>query len=97
MASLDEIDQAVKCAKKYGSKKIIILYCVSSYPSIFSDFNFKNISILKKRYKCTVGFSDHSTDFDVVTAAVLSGAVVIETYCFRKSKKRHGHRIFYKR
>ena len=56
MASLKEIDAAVKCAKKFGAKKIILLYCVSKYPSEYKDFNFKNISILKKRYKCTIGF-----------------------------------------
>ena len=45
MASLKEVETAVKCAKKFGTKKIIILYCVSNYPSKIKDFNFKNIHI----------------------------------------------------
>lgn len=88
MASLKEIDLAIKYAKKYGAKKIIILYCVSNYPSKYTDFNFKNISILKKRYNCTIGFSDHSTDFDVATAAILSGAQVIEKHVALKNQKK---------
>jgi sialic acid synthase SpsE len=97
MSNLKEIDLAYRTAKKYGAKEIILLYCVSNYPSEISDFNFNNIRILKERYNCKVGFSDHSTDNKVVAAAIASGAEVIEkhialegqkTYSFRRSKKR---------
>ena len=43
MANLNEIDLAYKTAKKQGAKEIILLYCVSNYPSKISDFNFNNI------------------------------------------------------
>ena len=33
MANLNEIDFAYKIAKKNGAKEIILLYCVSNYPS----------------------------------------------------------------
>ena len=32
----------------------------SNYPSEDKDFNLNNIKILKNRYKCRIGFSDHS-------------------------------------
>jgi pseudaminic acid synthase len=80
MASLKEIDFTYKIAKKNGAKEIILLYCVSNYPSKISDFNFNNIRILKERYNCKVGFSDHSTDTKVVAAAVAAGAEVIEKH-----------------
>ena len=80
MANLREIDLAYKVAKNNGAKEIILLYCVSNYPSRISDFNFNNIWILKERYKCKVGFSDHSTDNKVVAAAVAAGAEVIEKH-----------------
>ena len=48
MAKLKNIDLAVNCAKKNGCNQIIILYCVSNYPSKIQDFNFKNIEIIKK-------------------------------------------------
>jgi pseudaminic acid synthase len=80
MANLKEIDLAYKTAKQNGAKEIILLYCVSNYPSKISDFNFNNIKILKERYNCKIGFSDHSTDNRVVAAAIAAGAEIIEKH-----------------
>jgi len=88
MANLKEIDLAYKTAKKNGAKEIILLYCVSNYPSKISDFNFNNIKILKKRYKCKIGFSDHSTDNKVVAAAIVAGAEVIEKHIALDGQKK---------
>ena len=88
MANLKEIDLAYKTAKKSGAKEIILLYCVSNYPSKISDFNFNNIRILKERYKCKVGFSDHSTDNKIVAAAIAAGAEVIEKHIALEDQKK---------
>jgi len=88
MANLKEIDTAYKTAKKNGAKEIILLYCVSNYPSKISDFNFNNIRILKKRYNCKVGFSDHSTDNKVVAAAIAAGAEIIEKHIALEGQKK---------
>jgi len=88
MANLKEIDLAYKTAKKNGAKEIILLYCVSNYPSKISDFNFSNIRILKERYNCKVGFSDHSIDNKVVAAAIAAGAEVIEKHIALEGQKK---------
>jgi pseudaminic acid synthase len=88
MANLKEIDIAYKAAKENGAQKIILLYCVSNYPSKISDFNFNNIRILKERYKCKVGFSDHSTDNKVVAAAIAAGAEVVEKHVALEGQKK---------
>ena len=88
MASLKEIDLAYKTAKKNGAKEIILLYCVSNYPSKISDFNFNNINILKEKYNCKIGFSDHSTNIKVVAAAVAAGAEVIEKHIALEGQKK---------
>ena len=88
MANLKEIDLAYKTAKKNGAKEIILLYCVSNYPSKISDFNFNNIMILKKRYNCKVGFSDHSTDNKVLATAIAAGAEVIEKHIALEGQKK---------
>jgi pseudaminic acid synthase len=88
MANLKEIDLAYKTAKKNGAKEIILLYCVSNYPSKISDFNFNNIKILKERYNCKVGFSDHSTDNKIVAAAIAAGAEVIEKHIALEGQKK---------
>ena len=87
MANLKEIDLAYKIAKKNGANEIILLYCVSNYPSKISDFNFNNIGILKQRYKCKIGFSDHSTDNKVVAAAIAAGAEIIEKHIALEGQK----------
>ena len=88
MANLKEIDQAYITAKKNKAGEIILLYCVSNYPSRISDFNFNNIRILKERYNCKVGFSDHSIDNKVVAAAIAGGAEVIEKHIALESQKK---------
>lgn len=80
MATLKEIDLTYYTAKKNGAKSVALLYCVSNYPSKISDFNLNNIKILKERYKCKVGFSDHSNDYKIVSAAVAAGAEIIEKH-----------------
>ena len=80
LANLNEISEVYKVAKKAGCKKLILLYCVSSYPAKNRDFNLNNIDILKKRFKCEIGFSDHSTDNSVAMLAISRGARVIEKH-----------------
>jgi len=88
LANLKEIDIAYKIAKKNGASEIILLYCVSNYPSRISDFNFNNIRILKERYNCKVGFSDHSIDNKVVAAAIAAGAEIIEKHIALEGQKK---------
>jgi len=88
MANLREIDDTYNIAKKNGCKDISLLYCVSNYPSKLNDFNFNNIKILKQRYKCKVGFSDHSTDNRIVAAAVAAGAEIIEKHVATENQKK---------
>lgn len=80
MADLDEINETVKLAKKSGAKDITLLYCVSNYPSSIEDFNLENIKVLKKKFKCKIGFSDHSLDNRIAIVAVAKGAEVIEKH-----------------
>jgi sialic acid synthase SpsE len=87
MADLQEIDLTYKTAKKFGAKEIILLYCVSNYPSKTSDFHLNNIKILKDKFKCRVGLSDHSKDPRVAIAAIACGADVIEKHIALENQK----------
>jgi len=79
-SSLKEISLAYKTAKKYGAKKIVLLYCVSNYPAKMNDFNLNNIKILQKKFKCKIGLSDHSTDSSVMIGAIALGALFVEKH-----------------
>ena len=88
MATLKEIDTSVKIAKKNGVKDLTLLYCVSNYPSLISDFNLHNIKILKNKFKCRVGISDHSTDNRVAIASIAAGAEVVEKHIGLDNQKK---------
>ena len=88
MADLKEIELTYKTAKKYGAKDITLLYCVSNYPSKISDFNLNNIKILKKKFNCKIGLSDHSKDDRVAITAIASGAEVIEKHIALENQKK---------
>jgi pseudaminic acid synthase len=80
MANLNEIKFSYKYLKKNGAKDIIILYCVSNYPSKDKDFNLNNIKILKNTFGCKVGFSDHSNNIEIAKCALSAGAEIFEKH-----------------
>ena len=88
MASMEEIELAYRTAKNYGAKDITLLYCVSNYPSKNTDFNLNNIKILKNKFKCRVGLSDHSKDNRVAIAAIAVGAEMVEKHIALDKQKR---------
>jgi pseudaminic acid synthase len=88
MADLEEIEITFKTARRNGAEDITLLYCVSNYPSSLNDFNLNNIKILKDKFKCKVGISDHSTDNRVAIAAIASGAQVVEKHIALDNQKK---------
>ena len=80
MASIEEIEETYHYAKKSGAKDISLLYCVSKYPADINDFNINNIKILKERFNCRIGLSDHSKDSNIARVAIAAGAEIIEKH-----------------
>ena len=88
MANLNEIKATFDVARKNGASDITLLYCVSNYPSNINDFHLNNIKILKDKFKCRVGLSDHSVDMKITAAAIAAGADVIEKHIALKNQKK---------
>jgi sialic acid synthase SpsE len=88
MNSLDSIKKTFNFAKKIN-KKIILMHCISMYPAPSSKSMLDTIPFLKKKFKCPVGFSDHSNGIELAIAAVALGANIIEKH-FTVSKKWSG-------
>lgn len=80
MAMVTEIKEAVDTARKAGAKDITLLKCVSCYPARPEDMNLRTISDMQKKFKCTIGLSDHTLGTAVSMAAVALGAQVIEKH-----------------
>ena len=87
-ASINEIDEAYEVAKKNGCPDITLLYCVSSYPAKPEDFNLNNIQLMKNRFKCRIGLSDHSVGNQIAKLAVAAGADVIEKHIKLPNQKK---------
>ena len=79
MSNIEEITEAYKILNK-GSSKVILLHCVSAYPTREQDANLGAIQALKQRFDCVVGQSDHTNDIFVPLCAVAAGAQVIEKH-----------------
>ena len=84
-SNFKEINQALKIIKKYHNK-VIILHCVSEYPTPINEANLSRINKLKKKFpKNLVGLSDHTNSIDTSLASVPLGIVAIEKH-FKDSK-----------
>ena len=90
-STINEIKRALKILIKNGvsKKKITILHCVSQYPALNKNLNLNSIKYLRKKFKLSVGFSDHSLGYDSSILAIGLGARVIEKH-FTLDKKLRG-------
>jgi len=88
MASIKEINNAIKCIEKYHSK-IVILHCVSGYPTKEEDINLSRLIYMKKKYKkLNIGLSDHTNDINSSIAACCLGATIIEKHYILNKKDK---------
>ncbi len=80
MASLNEIKRCVKLINKYHNK-IIILHCVSGYPTLEKHANLRRILTLKKHFKKNnIGLSDHTNNINTSIASIPYNTVLIEKH-----------------
>ncbi len=80
MATLGEIEDALRVIRKVGVDDVVLLHCVTSYPAKMEDANLRVLETLKHAFKLPVGFSDHTLGTTVPIASVSLGAVVIEKH-----------------
>ena len=80
MSSMNDIKKAVKIFTKYKCH-FELLHCHSAYPMPLEEANLNLIPLLKKQFKCKVGYSGHETGAtDVCIPAVMLGANTIERH-----------------
>jgi N,N'-diacetyllegionaminate synthase len=87
MASEEEIAQALQALRK--AKSVILLHCVSNYPSQYEEMNLACMASLRQRFELPVGLSDHTLDNMSAVVAASLGAVMIEKH-FTLDRKMPG-------
>ena len=80
MTNLGEIHEAVQTARQNGSTELVLLHCVSTYPSTFENANVRTVKHLAEAFGVIGGLSDHTPGTACSVAAVALGACVIEKH-----------------
>jgi N-acetylneuraminate synthase len=80
MANEKEIKEAIDTIIQYGSGDFILLHCVSGYPTPVEEINLDTIKLLKKKFKCEIGLSDHTLGNTSAILSIALGAKVIEKH-----------------
>lgn len=75
-----EIKEAISTIKKQGNKNIILMHCVSVYPTKFEELNLKTVPYYKKKFGIPIGLSDHSPGIQSSIVAVALGANIVEKH-----------------
>ena len=80
LSEINEILTALKVIKKYHNN-IIILYCVSGYPTPLKEINFEKIKKIKDETGVKfIGFSDHTQGIDASILSLSHDVKIIEKH-----------------
>lgn len=88
-ASLETIDQVVSFFQ-HRNKNFALMHCVGEYPTIDSQLQMNQISLLRSRYQTVpIGFSTHEepTNYEAVKIGVAQGAIIFEKHVAVKTDK----------
>jgi pseudaminic acid synthase len=80
VATVAEVDEAVRTLKANGCQDIVLLKCTSTYPATPENTNLRTIPHLAQLFDVPVGLSDHTMGVGASVAAVALGASVIEKH-----------------
>ena len=82
MSTLGDIEKAVITLENEGitGNQLVLMHCVSAYPSQLRDTNLAFIQTLKSAFGSAVGFSDHTIGNEAALIAVSLGATWIEKH-----------------
>lgn len=80
MADLGEIEQVVTIMRNAGNDKLVLLHCVSDYPTAPEKLNLAMMDLLRSTFKVPAGLSDHSIGLHSAFIAAARRAAVIEKH-----------------
>ncbi len=76
----EDISRAICVCREEGNEDIILLKCVSAYPTPYEDVNLNVIPTLAKTYDCLVGISDHTMGTIVSAGSIALGVKMVEKH-----------------
>lgn len=79
-ATMAEIDEAVRVIEKTGNKDLILMQCITNYPSKIDSANVNVLKTYQSAFDVLTGYSDHSPGHVVALASTVIGGRVIEKH-----------------
>jgi sialic acid synthase SpsE len=79
-ATMSEIDDAIKTIESTGNKNVVLMQCITNYPSQIESANINVLKTYSSAFDILTGYSDHSPGNVVVLGAIALGAKVIEKH-----------------
>ncbi len=76
----EDIQLALDTCREEGNEDIILLKCVSAYPTPYDMVNLRMMQCLSDKYGCLVGLSDHTLGSVVAEGSVVLGGKMIEKH-----------------
>lgn len=97
-STIGEIDLAVKTLYEAGCPEVVLLHCITNYPTLDENVNLRMISHLRKIFpNIPIGYSDHTLPENgegILAAAVALGARVLEKhFTFDQARPGYDHKI----
>ena len=80
MATLGEVERAIKDIFSTGNTNLVLMHCVSVYPCRLENMNLSFIDTLKTAFGLPVGLSDHTESSLAAAIAVAKGVTWIEKH-----------------
>ena len=80
VATLSDLELAVRTCREEGNDDITLLKCTSAYPAPLEKANLLTIPDISRRFGVKVGVSDHSMTDSIALTAVALGATVVEKH-----------------
>jgi sialic acid synthase SpsE len=88
-ATMSEIDDAIRVIESTGNNQLVLMQCITNYPSKIESANINVITNYQNSFNLLTGYSDHSPGPVVALGSVALGAKVIEKH-FTLDKKDKG-------
>ncbi len=79
-ATMSEIDEAVRTVEAAGNKDLVLMQCITNYPSKIDSANVNVIKTYQTAFDVLTGYSDHSSGPVVALASVVLGGCVVEKH-----------------
>lgn len=76
----EDIERAFDTCRQEGNEDVILLKCVSAYPTPYEAVNLRVIPTLAKTYDCLTGISDHTMGTIVSAGSVAMGVKMVEKH-----------------